>query len=40
MAKKLLGIDIGTGCIKLVDGEHCVVLDTPDNVFDGDTFIE
>lgn len=39
MAKKLLGIDIGTGCIKLVDGEHCVILDTPDNVFDGDTFI-
>lgn len=39
MAKKLLGIDIGTGCVKIVDGSHCVVIDTPENVFDGDNFL-
>lgn len=39
MHKKLLGIDIGTGAIKLVEGSQCVCVDTPDHVFEEDRFV-
>lgn len=39
MSGKVLGIDIGTGTVKLTDGSMWVVLDTPEHVFDNDTFI-
>ena len=39
MKKSLLGIDIGTGAIKLVTKDQCVLIDTPENVFENDHFI-
>lgn len=39
MKKSMLGIDIGTGSIKLVTNDQCVVIDTPENVFENDHFI-
>lgn len=39
MSGKLLGIDIGTGAVKLTDGTDWVISDTPDHVFDNDNFI-
>ncbi len=39
MRKKMLGIDIGTGTIKIVDDHQCICIDTPDHVFDEDRFI-
>ncbi len=39
MSKKVLGIDIGTGTIKLVDDSECVLIDTPDHVFDEGKFV-
>lgn len=39
MKKSMLGIDIGTGAIKLVTNDQCVVIDTPENVFENDHFI-
>lgn len=39
MDKKVLGIDIGTGVIKIVDGSNCILLDTPDHVFEEEKFI-
>ncbi len=39
MRKKMLGIDIGTGTIKLVDDSQCICIETPDHVFDEDRFV-
>ena len=39
MNKKVLGIDIGTGTIKLVDDSGCVLIDTPDHVFEEEKFV-
>lgn len=39
MKKSMLGIDIGTGSIKLVTNDQCVLIDTPENVFENDHFI-
>lgn len=39
MSGKVLGIDIGTGSVKLTDGSNWVVIDTPERVYDSDTFI-
>ena len=38
MKKSMLGIDIGTGSIKLVTNDQCVLIDTPENVFENDHF--
>ena len=35
----MLGIDIGTGSIKLVTKDQCVLIDTAENVFENDHFI-
>lgn len=39
MKKSMLGIDIGTGSIKLVTKDQCVLIDTAENVFENDHFI-
>ena len=39
MKNSMLGIDIGTGSIKLVTKDQCVLIDTAENVFENDHFI-